>query len=254
MQTETTAPTGHERPLQGRVALITGASRGIGRAAALALAEAGAHIIMMARTVGALEEVDDEIKALGGTATIAPLDLLDATKVDAVGPSLIQRWPHLDIFIANAAMLGPLSPLGHITSQQWDAVLALNLNANWRLIRSLDPLLRASASARVVFITCAAARGDAAYWGPYAVSKAGVEALARTYAREVASTPIRVNLLDPGITRTGLRGKAYPGEDETALKTPDALAATFVEMAGAAYDAQGTLRRFDDDAGARPMI
>ncbi len=230
-----------ERPLADRIALVTGASRGIGRSAALALAEAGAHVVALARTTGALEELDDAIRQAGGVATLLPLDLLDAEKVDALGPTLFQRWGRLDILVGNAAELGPLSPLGHVKDTDWNRVLTLNLTTNWRLIRTLDPLLRRSDAGRAIFVTSAAARKCLAYWGPYAVSKAGLETLVKTYAAEVARTPVRANLLDPGPVRTRMRAKAFPGENPNTLPDPKELGPLFVKMAAPNFTANGEI-------------
>ncbi|MEW5962528.1 MAG: SDR family NAD(P)-dependent oxidoreductase [Pseudomonadota bacterium] len=227
--------------LKGRIALVTGASRGIGRAAALALARAGAHVVIAARTQGALEELDDEIVAAGGSATILQLDLRKGDRVDQLGPTLLQRWQKLDILIANAGVLGPLSPLGHVTTDGWEMVRETNLDANWRLIRTLDPLLKRSDAGRAVFVTSAAAAGTHAYWGPYAVSKAGLEALARTYAAECESTNVRVALLDPGPVRTHMRAKAFPGEDPTTLSAPADIAPLVVELASPLSRSNGHL-------------
>ncbi|MBV1695265.1 MAG: SDR family NAD(P)-dependent oxidoreductase, partial [Hyphomicrobiales bacterium] len=218
-------------PLAGRYALVTGATRGIGRAVAVAMAKAGAHVIATGRTAGALEEVDDEIKAAGGTASLITLNLKHGEKVDALGPSLYERFGRLDAVIGNAGILGPLSPLGHIPTAEFEDVLAINLTANWRLIRTLDPLLRKSDAGRAIFVTSGAAQARNAYWGPYAVSKAGLEALVKTYAHEVANTAVRVNLVNPGPIRTRMRGKAFPGEDPMTLKTPDDIAPLFVRLA-----------------------
>jgi NAD(P)-dependent dehydrogenase (short-subunit alcohol dehydrogenase family) len=217
--------------LAGRVALVTGASRGIGRAVALQLAQAGAHVIALARTTGALEELDDEIKALGGSATLVPLDLKDVEGIDRLQPALEQRWGKLDIFIGNAGVLGPLAPLGHVSPKEWDNVLAINLTANWRLIRALDPLLRASDAGRVVLVSSGAAQKCGAYWGPYSVSKAGLEALARTYANETATTPVRTIIVNPGPLRTKMRAEAMPGEDPLSLATPEDLAPHILRFA-----------------------
>jgi NAD(P)-dependent dehydrogenase (short-subunit alcohol dehydrogenase family) len=206
-----------------KVVLVTGASRGIGRAIASALARQGAHVIATARTKGALEELDDEIKALGARISLLRLDLKDGVQIDTLGPTLYQRWRRLDIFVGSAGVLGPLTPLGHVSEKDWSETLAVNLNANWRLLRTLDPILRLSTAGRVLFVTAGEARCCRAYWGPYSVSKAGLEALAKTYAHEVQSTPVRVNLLDPGRVRTRLRRLAYPGEDENTLPPPEAL-------------------------------
>ncbi|MCL4768024.1 MAG: SDR family NAD(P)-dependent oxidoreductase [Hyphomicrobiaceae bacterium] len=219
------------RRLAGRNALITGASRGIGRAVALAFAREGAHVILLARTQGALEEVDDEVREAGGSATLLQLDLRNGDKLDALGPTLFQRWGKLDILVGNAGILGPLSPLGHITADAWADVMNINLTANWRLIRTCDPLLRKSDAGRAIFVTSGAAAGTHAYWGPYAVSKAGLEALVRTWAQELERTPVRANLINPGPVRTGMRAKAFPGEDPRMLPAPEDLAPVFVELA-----------------------
>ncbi len=226
-----TAPRPGPR-LAGRLALVTGATRGIGRAVALAYAREGAHVILVGRTSGALEEVDDEIRETGGSATLLTLDLRRLDKVDALGPTIYQRWQKLDILVGNAGILGPLSPLGHVAAEAWDEVLQVNLTANWRLIRTLDPLLRASEAGRAIFVSSGAAVvRPRAYWGPYAVSKAALEALVRTYAAEVANTPVRVNMIDPGPIRTRMRAQAYPGENPETLRTPEDIAPSFVRLA-----------------------
>jgi NAD(P)-dependent dehydrogenase (short-subunit alcohol dehydrogenase family) len=207
----------------GKVALVTGASRGIGRAIAKALALQGAHVIALARTKGGLEELDDELKALGANISLVRLDLREGAQIDNVGPSLYERWQRLDIFVGNAGILGPLSPLGHISEADWTQTLNINVTANWRLLRTLDPILRLSAAGRVLFMTSNAAQNCRAYWGPYSVSKAGLEALAKTYAHEVQSTAVRVNLLNPGRIRTRMRAKAYPGEDGNTVPPPEAV-------------------------------
>lgn len=217
--------------LAGRLALVTGATRGIGRAVSLAYAREGAHLILVARTTGALEEVDDEIRGVGGSATLLTLDLKNRDKIDALGPTLYQRWNKLDILVGNAGILGPLSPLGHVTADAWKEVLEINLTANWRLIRTLDPLLRRSDAGRAIFVSSGAAISRPAYWGPYSVSKAALEALVETYAHEVATTSVRVNCINPGPTRTGMRAKAFPGEDPASLKPPDHVVETFIKLA-----------------------
>jgi NAD(P)-dependent dehydrogenase (short-subunit alcohol dehydrogenase family) len=230
--------------LANRVALVTGASRGIGRAVAVGLAREGAHVVLLARTTAGLEEVDDEIRAAGGTATLVTLDLRKPDKVDALGPTLYQRWGKLDILVANAGVLGPISPLPHITADAWNEVIDINLTANWRLIRSLDPLLRRADAARAVFVSSGAASGKNAYWGPYAVSKAGLEALVKTYAHEVASTAIKVNLLNPGPVRTTMRQRAYPGENPDTLPAPEALVAMFLDLLDVGQSDSGQVYNF----------
>jgi NAD(P)-dependent dehydrogenase (short-subunit alcohol dehydrogenase family) len=227
--------------LAGRLALVTGATRGLGRAVALAYAREGAHLILVGRTAGALEELDDEIRGLGAGATLLTLDLKRLDKVDALGPTIYQRWQKLDILVGNAGILGPLSPLGHVTAEAWDDVLKVNLTANWRLIRTLDPLLRMSDAGRAIFVSSGAAVRPRAYWGPYAASKAGLEALVRTYADEVANTPVRVNMVNPGPTRTRMRAQAFPGEDPATLPAPEDLTPTFVRLAEAACTDNGRL-------------
>jgi NAD(P)-dependent dehydrogenase (short-subunit alcohol dehydrogenase family) len=231
-----TEPSEHKR-----IALVTGASRGIGRAAAVALAKAGCHVILSATTAGALEEVDDEITAAGGSSSILKLNLKHDDKVDALGPSLFQRWDRLDVLVAAAGVLGRLGPLSHLPNEEWEQVIKINLTANWRLIRSLDPLLRRSQAGRALFVTSRAARNIRAYWGPYAVSKAGLEALVKSYAAEVATTTLKVNLLDPGATRTKMRAAAYPGEDVATVKPPETLAPLILALTSPDCDKHGEI-------------
>ena len=234
--------------LSGRVALVTGASRGIGAAIAAHLAQAGAHVIALARTQGGLEELDDRIRSLGGEATLAPCDLKDGDALDRLGLAIHERWGRLDIFVGNAAVLGPVSPLGHIDPKQWDDVLAVNVTANWRLIRSLDPLLRAADAGRVALISSGAAHHARAYIGPYAASKAALEALARTYAAETVNTSrVRVMLLNPGPLRTHLRAALMPGEDPLTLRDPESFAATVLPFCAARSTATGGLYDFPSD-------
>ncbi len=214
-----------------RIALITGASRGIGRATAKLLAADGAHVLLLGRHQTTLESVDDEITAAGGKATLIPLDLANGAAIDPLGPSLYERFGRLDIFIGNAAILGGLRPLNHIPSETWEKVLAVNLTANWRLIRTLDPLLRMSDAGRVVFVTSSGvAEQGRPYWAPYSVSKAGLETLAKTYANEAADSPVKVNIVDPGATATSMRAEAYPGEDQDTIQNPEQVAETIVKL------------------------
>ncbi|HEY8195059.1 MAG TPA: SDR family NAD(P)-dependent oxidoreductase [Hyphomicrobium sp.] len=233
-------------PLNGRIALVTGASRGIGRAVALGLAKAGAHVVITARSLGALESLDDEIQSIGGAATLLQLDLKKGDRVDQLGPTLYQRWQHLDILVANAGILGPLSPLGHTTEEAFLATIDINLNANWRLIRTLDPLLKRSDAGRAIFVTSGAASGKYAYWGAYAASKAGLEALVKTWAEELTNTPVRANLINPGATRTQMRAKAFPGEDSATLPSPDDVVPLFLELASRHCERNGDVVNFRD--------
>ena len=218
--------------LDGRVALITGASRGIGGAVARRFAAEGARLILVARTVGGLEEADDAVRAAGAPpATLVPLDLREGDAIDRLGASLYERFGHLDILLGNAAVLGPLSPLGHVAPARWDEVIAINLTTNWRLIRSLDPLLRRSDAGRAIFVTSGAATHPHAYWGPYAVSKAGLEMLVKVYAAEVVKAGVRANLVDPGAVRTAMRAAAYPGENPATLPAPEEVTDVFVDLA-----------------------
>ena len=219
--------------LDGRLALVTGASRGIGAAVAKRLAAEGAHVILVARTQGGLEELDDAVRQAGGKATLAPMDLRDFDKIDQMGAALHQRFKKLDVLAACAGVLGTLSPTGHFDPKVWQEVMEVNLTANYRLIRSLDPLLRQSQSGRAIFVTCAAARDLAPYWGAYAASKAALEAMVKIYAGEVAQTALKVNLVDPGPVRTLLRATAFPHEDRGKLRKPDEVTEIFVKLADA---------------------
>lgn len=236
--------------LSGRVALVTGASRGIGAAVAKAYAKAGAHVILTARTTGALEEVDDIIRASGGTATIMPLNLLDLDKIDVMGPAIAEKFGRLDILVGNAAMLGSLTPVGHIDAKEWQRVMDLNVNANFRLLRTLDPLLRASDAGRVIMVSSSVAQSARAYWGAYATSKAALEALTKIYAAEVLTTPVRVNLIDPGATRTAMRAKAFPGEDTSKPKDPEDTVPLFLELVSSVCIAHGEVHRVSAEAQA----
>ena len=219
------------RRLEGRIALITGASRGIGAAVAKRFAREGAHLVLVARTVGGLEEIDDAVRAAGGAATCAPFDLLDYPAIDRLGGVIAERYGRLDVLVGNAAMLGGLRPMGHYPTEDWERLFALNVTANWRLIRSFDALLRASDAGRAIFVTAAAGRRDTAYWGAYAASKAALESMAMTYAAELTKTEVKVNLIEPVATRSRLRAEAMPGEDPQSLPHPDDITDAFVELA-----------------------
>jgi NAD(P)-dependent dehydrogenase (short-subunit alcohol dehydrogenase family) len=230
--------------LSGRIAVVTGASRGIGRASAIALAKAGAHVILVARTVGGLEEADDEIQKAGGTATLVPMNLRDFDAIDRLGASIYERWGRLDAFLGNAGVLGTLTPLAQLGPKVFQEVMEVNVTANWRLIRSLDPLLRQSDAGRVLFVSSGAARKHTPYWGAYAVSKAALEMLALTYAAECVTTGIKVNLLNPGPMRTAMRAKAMPGEDPKTLPSPDEIAPQVVEMLSPSFAQSETIVDF----------
>jgi NAD(P)-dependent dehydrogenase (short-subunit alcohol dehydrogenase family) len=217
--------------LEGKIALVTGASRGIGAAVAERFAAEGAHVVAAGRTVGGLEELDDRIQAIGGTATLVPLDLRDFIKIDELAAALYQRYGRLDILVGNAAEFGTFSPLGHIDPTLWQEIIDLNLTANWRLIRAMDPLLRMAPAGRAIFVTSRLARDAPPYYGPYAVAKAGLETLVRIYAGEIATTAVRANLIEPGIVRTRLRARIFPGENASGLPEPTSVADAFVALA-----------------------
>ena len=230
-----------DKRLSGRIALVTGASRGIGRAVARRFAAEGARLILVARTSGGLEEADDEVRGAGGEpAMLVPLDTCQGDLVDQLGAALHERFGRLDILVGNAAILGGLRPVGHYPPDVWANVIALNLTANWRLIRSLDPLLRLSDAGRAMFVTSGVTEGTPpAYWGAYTASKAALEALVRTYAAELKRTNLKVNIIEPGASATNMRAEAFPGEDPNTLATPDEITELFVELAEASYDESG---------------
>ncbi|HSZ73213.1 MAG TPA: SDR family NAD(P)-dependent oxidoreductase [Rhizomicrobium sp.] len=232
------------KPLVDRIALVTGASRGIGRAAAKALAGAGAHVIAVSRTVGALEELDDEIKSLGGAATLVPLNLKDSGALDRLGASIFERWGKLDAFLGNAGVLGVLTPISHLEPKMFQDLLDVNITANYRLIRSLNPLLLASDAGRALFVTSGVARNPRPFWGGYAMSKAALESLAMTYAAECEGTNVKANLLNPGAMRTRMRAAAMPGEDPETLPAPDEVAPLIVELLSPSCERNGELVAF----------
>jgi NAD(P)-dependent dehydrogenase (short-subunit alcohol dehydrogenase family) len=217
--------------LAGRTAVVTGASRGIGAAICKLFATEGAHIVAVARTVGGLEELDDAITALGGTATLVPQDLTDMDAMDRLGAALHERYGRLDILVGNAGVLGGLTPVHHIEPKVWDDAVAVNLTANYRLIRSLDPLLRQSDAGRAIFVTTGATRAPRPYWCTYGATKIALEYMVLTWAAEVEKTNIRVNLVNPGGTRTAMRAAAFPGEDPETLPAPEDIAPVFLDLA-----------------------
>ena len=231
--------------LSGRIALVTGASRGIGREAALALAKAGAHVIALARTVGGLEDLDDAITAQGGSATLVPLDLTDFDALDRLGLTIFERWGKLDILIGNGAVLGPISPVSHIDPKHWERTFAVNVTANYRLIRSMDMLLRASDAGRAIFLSSAAGFNAPAYWGCYGATKSALDTMCRAYAEEVRNvSSIKVMLVNPGRTRTRMRAEAAPGEDPMSLPHPSEITPYLIEMASPAWTETGKMFDF----------
>ncbi|MFT6659958.1 SDR family NAD(P)-dependent oxidoreductase [Maritalea sp.] len=218
------------KDLADRVILITGASRGIGYFTAIEAAKRGAHVIAIARTIGGLEELDDEIQSVGGSATLVPLDIADGDKIDQMGGSIFERWGKLDGLIANAGLLGIISPVPHIAPKEVKNVFDVNVIANFRLLRSLDPLLRASDAGRAVFVSSSAAETGKPFWGLYGATKAAVNAMTKSYAGEMESSTVNANVFYPGAVRTGMRAKAVPGEDASTLPHPREIAPKLVDM------------------------
>lgn len=227
--------------LEGRIALVTGASRGIGRAVARRFAEEGATVVAVSRTQGALEELDDEVRGFGGQIVLVPEDLRQSEKIDQIAAALYQRFGKLDILVGNAAVLGTLSPMSHVKPEDFADVMNTNLSVNWQLIRYMEPLLRQSDAGRAIFVTSSVARTPRAYWSAYAVSKAALECMVRTWAEELRNTPIRANLYDPGGTATRMRAQAFPGEDQDTLPTAESHADAFVDLASPDCDRQGEI-------------
>ena len=222
--------TDESQGLAGKLVLVTGASRGIGRAVAVAAAAAGAELLITGRTIGALEEVDDEIKAAGGTATIVEMDMKDTAAIPRLAAAIQERWGRLDGLVANAGMLPALTPVAHLQPDVWDECLAVNLSGQWHLIRAMDPLLRAAPAGRAILVSSGAAVGSRPFWGPYAAAKAGLEALARSWAGESEQTNLRINILNPGGTATTMRASAFPGEDQATLPKPEDIAPAFLQL------------------------
>jgi NAD(P)-dependent dehydrogenase (short-subunit alcohol dehydrogenase family) len=233
-------------PLDGAIALVTGASRGIGAALAVELARLGAHLVITGRTQGGLEETDDAIRALGGQATLLPLDLREGAQIDAIGPSIYQRFGRLDALVHNAGALGRLTPVAHILPDDWNDVVAVNLAATWRLIRTCDPLLRQAPAGRAVFLTDEHARTPLAYWGAIGATKAGMENLVLTWAQELRITRVKANLFDPGPVATRLRANAFPGEDRANLPTPEQVAPALAALCLPSEERSGALVRFKE--------
>ena len=224
MMSDTTAD------LSRKLILVTGATRGIGRAVAIAAAGAGAELIITGRTIGALEEVDDEIKSRGGHATIVELDMKDTPAIPRLASAIAERWGRLDGFVANAAILTALTPVGHVTPDDWDSNIAVNLTGQWHMIRAFDPLLRAAPAGRAILVTSGAAVGSRPFWGPYAATKAALEALGRSWAGESEQTNLRINMMNPGGTATSMRAAAFPGEDPASLPRPEDIASAFLSL------------------------
>ena len=224
MMSDTTAD------LSRKLILVTGATRGIGRAVAIAAAGAGAELIITGRTIGALEEVDDEIKSRGGHATIVELDMKDTPAIPRLASAIAERWGRLDGFVANAAILTALTPVGHVTPDDWDSNIAVNLTGQWHMIRAFDPLLRAAPAGRAILVTSGAAVGSRPFWGPYAATKAALEALGRSWAGESEQTNLRINMMNPGGTATSMRAAAFPGEDPASLPRPEDITPAFLSL------------------------
>lgn len=234
--------------LTGKVALVTGASRGIGAAIAEALAASGAHVVITARTTAGLEQVEDRIHQSGGTATIAPVDLTDGESIAKLGAAIAGRWPALDMLVLNAATLGSLGPVGSIDGKEFNRVLTLNLLANQALIAAFDPLLRKSDAGRLVAVTSSVGQQPRAFWGAYGASKAALETLVLSYAEEVRNiSPVRVAIVDPGATATQMRARAFPGEDPATVKQPATVGAAVTALLTGDF---GTGHRLRIDATA----
>lgn len=234
--------------LSGKVVLVTGASRGIGYATALEAARRGAHVIAVARTVGGLEELDDAVQAFGGSTTLVPLDLRDGDAIDRIGAAIYERWGKLDGLVANAGLLGVLSPVAHLKPDEFEKVFAVNVTANYRLLRSLDALLRQSDAGRAVFISSSSARSAKPFWGLYAASKAALDALVKSYSGEVSTTNVKANVFYPGAVRTAMRAKAMPGEDPNTLPQPSDIAPAIVDLLSTSVTENGKVYNIESKA------
>ncbi|MCF4098074.1 SDR family NAD(P)-dependent oxidoreductase [Maritalea mediterranea] len=242
-----------EQDLAGRVIVVTGASRGIGYFTAIEAANRGAHVIAIARTVGGLEDLDDEIQAAGGSATLVPMDLMDGDAIDRMGRAIFERWGKLDALIGNAGMLGSITPVSHLDPKEVDKVFKLNVTANFRLIRSLEPLLKQSDAGRVLFVSSSSAYSCKPYWGLYAATKAALNAMAKSYAGEHANTPLNINVVNPGPTRTQMRAKAVPGENPDTLPHPREIAPKFVDLITPSYTENGQFIDLKNNGETSPL-
>lgn len=230
----------------GRLALVTGASRGFGRALALGLAQGGAHVIAVARHKKSLELLDDEMRDRGQEATLVPLDLKSQDGIEQLAAEVFRRWQKLDILVGNAAILGPLTPLHHVSLPEWQEVLDINLTANFRLIRAFHSLLRAAPSGRAVFLTSGVTQRTRGYWGPYAVAKAALETMVKSWAVENQKGAMAINLIDPGAMRTTMRASAFPGEDPQSLPLPEDVALAFLKVLTPQWTRSGERLTRDD--------
>lgn len=242
-----------QQDLAGRVIVVTGASRGIGYFSAIEAAKRGAHVIAIARTVGGLEDVDDEIQAAGGTATLVPMDLADGDAIDRMGRAIFERWGKLDGLLANAGMLGAISPVSHLDPKEVKKVFDLNVISNFRLVRSLEPLLKQSDAGRVVFVSSSSAYSCKPYWGLYAATKAALNAMAKSYAGENANTKLNINVVNPGPTRTQMRAKAVPGEDPDTIPHPREIAPKFIDLVSPEFAENGQFVDLKDNGKVSPL-
>jgi NAD(P)-dependent dehydrogenase (short-subunit alcohol dehydrogenase family) len=242
-----------QQDLDGRVIVVTGASRGIGYFSALEAAKRGAHVIAIARTVGGLEDLDDEIQAAGGSATLVPLDLMDGDAIDRMGGAIFERWGKLDGLLANAGMLGTISPVSHLAPKEVEKTFNLNVIANFRLVRSLEPLLKQSDAGRVVFVSSSSAYSCKPYWSLYAATKAALNAMAKSYAGENANTPLNINVVNPGPTRTQMRAKAVPGEDPDTIPHPREIAPKFIDLISPDFTQNGQFIDLKDNGKISPL-